>query len=214
MAGLVTLYAVASMITYNRKKRNAFYADQIRSQQELVMAAIEAEKAGLPMTEEQQLMLNRERARFQAEELRKAKPGFMKRVLAPITGRFSGGGEEGNAAEKGGEMVVKGPEQRKAAEGGDAAAERLGMEGMVEALKHGERKVEKGLKETAEENLRSGGKEAEAAVLDGFEKARRQQETENPTVAYGVPVDNVAEAKTVTETGKPRSSGWGGWLGR
>ena len=212
MAGLVTLYAVASMITYNRKKRNAFYADQIRSQQELVVAAIEAEKAGLPMTEEQQLMLNRERARFQAEELRKAKPGFMKRVLVPITGRFGGGGE-GNAAEKAEETVVKRSEQKKAAERGDVAAERSGREGTVEALKHDERKVEKGLKETAEENLRSGGKEAEAAVLGGFEKARRQ-EAGNPTVAYGVPVDNVAEAEKVTETGKPRSGGWGGWVGR
>ena len=207
------------MLTYNRKKRNAFYADQMRIRQELVMAAIENEKAGLPLTEEQQLMLNREKARFQAEELRKAKPSFMKRVLTPMTWRFSGAVEEGNAAEKAEETEVEGSEQTKAAEQPDVGAERSGGEGIVEALKHGERKVEKGLKETVEENLKSGGKEAEAALLGGFEKARRQA-ADKSTVAFGVPADNVAEAEPVTatetetETGKPQSGGWGGWFGR
>jgi len=198
------------MVTYNRKKRNAFYADQIRTQQELVMAAIEAEKAGLPMTEEQQLMLNREKARFQAEEERKRKPGFVGRLMAPVVGRL-GGGEEGEKLVEGlvgeGEGMMQAVEEK--VEGFVEGVERKGGE-VVDAVRHTEKEVERSLQETVRGNLGSGGQEAEAAVLEGIEQARR--DTEGSERAAGGSLDRRAE--NLAEAGKKKVEGWGGWFGR
>lgn len=184
------------MITYNRKKRNAFYADQIRTQQELVMAAIEAEKAGLPMTEEQQLMLNREKARFQAEEERKRRPGFVGRLMKPVVGRLGGG--------EGMMQAVEGK-----VEGFVEAVERKGGE-VVDAVRHTEKEVERGLQETVRGNLGGGGQEAEAAVLEGIEQARRG--TGGSERAVGGSLDQRAE--NMAEAGKKKVEGWGSWFGR
>lgn len=66
----VTAFALTDMIVYNRRKRKAYYADKTRERQESLMAAIENEKAGLPLSEEQALILNQERIRFNDEEER------------------------------------------------------------------------------------------------------------------------------------------------
>ena len=58
------------MIVYNRRKRKAWYADQARERQNTLTAAIENEKAGLPLSEDQALILNQERIRFNDEEER------------------------------------------------------------------------------------------------------------------------------------------------
>lgn len=199
MAGLVSAYGTLSLITYNRRKRDAFYADQMRTQQELVIAAIQAEKAGLPMTEEQQLMLNREKARFQAEEARNSKPGFLKRLVAPMTG-----GSEAVADYDEGKEVGPMENAEAEAEGQGETVGRKG-EGMVQAVRHGERVVEQALKETAEGNLTSGGKEAEAAVLGGFHNARNG--ATSTLEIFAQPVDQWAEP--ATETGKQKGDGWG-----
>lgn len=57
------------MIGYNRKKRKVWYADRKREREEGLLAAIENEKAGLPLSEFQALIMEEERTRFdQAEE--------------------------------------------------------------------------------------------------------------------------------------------------
>lgn len=56
------------MILHNRRKRAAFYAEQHNIYGQRLLEAIETEKAGLPLDEDQTLVLNRERARVQAEE--------------------------------------------------------------------------------------------------------------------------------------------------
>jgi len=205
---------VASIITYNRKKRNAFYADQIRTQQELVLAAIEAEKAGLPMTEEQQLMLNREKARFQAEEERKARPGWVGRVMAPVVGRLGGGVGEREREGDGEKLMGGGAEGVIQATEEKIEAFTEGIEkkrgAMVEAIRHTEKEVESGLQETVRGNLGGGGKQAETAVLEGFEQAR--SETESSTGAGGGSLDQRAEK--MAEAGRKKVEGWGSWFGR
>lgn len=59
------------MILHNRRKRAAFYAEQHNIYGQRLLEAIEAEKAGAPLDEDQTLVLNRERARVQAEEAAK-----------------------------------------------------------------------------------------------------------------------------------------------
>lgn len=59
------------MILHNRRKRSAFYAVQHSLYATRLLDAIETEKAGLPLDEDQILILNRERARVQAEEAKK-----------------------------------------------------------------------------------------------------------------------------------------------
>lgn len=59
------------MILHNRRKRAAFYAEQHSLYAARLISAIETEKAGLALDEDQVLVLNRERAKIQAEELKK-----------------------------------------------------------------------------------------------------------------------------------------------
>ena len=206
MAGLVTTYGVVAMIAFNRQKRNAFYADQIRAQQETVIAAIEAEKAGLPMTEEQQLMLNREKARFQAEETRNSKPGFLKRMVAPVTGRRAA--EEGDA-EREGKISTDGSEGTGAPNRDAVVGEKA--ERSIQTVSRGDREVAKGLKEMAAENPMSGGKQAEATTRGGVDTAR--EEIESTADVFAQPVDQWA--RSTTDTGKrKRDDGFGGWFGR
>lgn len=169
------------------------------------MAAIEAEKAGLPMTEEQQLMLNREKARFQAEEERKRKPGFVGRLMAPVVGRLGGGEREGVVGEGEGMMQAVEEKVGEFVEG----VERKGGE-VVDAVRHTEKEVERSLQETVRGNLGSGGQEAEAAVLEGIEQARR--DTEGSERAAGGSLDRRAE--NLAEAGKKKAEGWGSWFGR
>ena len=74
------------MILHNRRKRNAFYAEQHTIYQTRLVAAIETEKAGLPLDEDQTLIMARERAKVDAAE-RKHEKSF----LSGLTGMFTGG---------------------------------------------------------------------------------------------------------------------------
>lgn len=73
------------MILHNRRKRAAFYKEQHAIYQARVVSAIEIERAGLPLDEDQVLVLARERAKVQAEE-RKKEQGWLKGVAARFTG--------------------------------------------------------------------------------------------------------------------------------
>lgn len=59
------------MIIHNRRKRTAFYNEQHLLYTQRLLTAIETEKAGLPLTDDQTLVLNRERAKVRAEERKK-----------------------------------------------------------------------------------------------------------------------------------------------
>lgn len=69
----VTIFALSDMIIYNRRKRKEWYAQKTLERQTNLLTAIENEKAGLPLSEEQTIVMNQERARFKDEEERARK---------------------------------------------------------------------------------------------------------------------------------------------
>ncbi|MDI1485896.1 MAG: hypothetical protein OHK93_004085 [Ramalina farinacea] len=79
IAGGITAFALTDMIMHNRRKRAAFYAEQHALYTQRLVAAIETEKAGIPLTPDQALVLNRERAKIQAEE-RKREASWRRKV--------------------------------------------------------------------------------------------------------------------------------------
>lgn len=210
------------MIIYNRRKRDAWMADQVRHNEELITAAIANEKAGLPLTEDQQLALNNERARFEAEERRKAKGGVVRWLLTPFEGLVRGLKSSEDEEGKEEEEVMLGNE-RRAGEGGGMVA-RVGQkvfeveEEMVDGLQkvegevaHGVRRAERNLKEAVGGNLSSGGKQAKEGVLAAVHEAEREASGQ-PRAG---PLDQMAER--AVETGKDKvekaKGGWGNWFG-
>lgn len=85
LAAGVTVFAFTDMILHNRRKRAAFYKEQHAIYQARVVSAIEIEKAGLPLDEDQILVLARERAKVQAEQ-RKKEQGWLKGLTSILTG--------------------------------------------------------------------------------------------------------------------------------
>ena len=81
------MFTFTDMIIHNRRKRAAFTQEQHAIYQARVVAAIEIEKAGLPLDEDSLLVLARERAKLQAEE-RKKEQGWLKGLGARMTGSF------------------------------------------------------------------------------------------------------------------------------
>lgn len=204
------------MVVYNRRKRNAWMADQVRHNEELVTGAIANEKAGLPLTEDQELALNNERARFEAEERGKAKPGVGKWLLTPFEGLV--GGLKSSESQE--DEVVK----DEGSQGGGGIVDRVGQrvyeveEEMVDGLQkmegevaNGVRRAERNLKEAVAGNLSSGGKQAEGAVLAAVHEAEREA-SGHPR---GGQLDRMAEQ--AVESGKQKvekvKGGWGSWFG-
>ena len=189
------------MIVYNRRKRNAWMADQVRNQEELVMAAIENEKAGRLLTEDQELALNNERARFEAAERKKAKGGIIKRLITPFTGFFAGMKSSGSEEEE--EALGDG-------EGRGGLVDQVGQlvydveEEMVDGLQKAEgqavqgvRRAGRGLKEAVAGNLGSGGKQAEQEVLAAVHEAGREAERPPRGGLLDQMAENMAESGRV-----------------
>lgn len=66
----LTLFALADMIVYNRRKKREYFANLAQERQKALTAAIANEVAGLPLSEEQAIIMNQERKRFNDEEER------------------------------------------------------------------------------------------------------------------------------------------------
>ena len=66
----LTLFALADMIVHNRRKKREYFANLAQERQKTLTAAIANEVAGLPLSEEQALIMNQERKRFSDEEER------------------------------------------------------------------------------------------------------------------------------------------------
>lgn len=59
------------MIVYNRRKKREYFANLAEERQKTLTTAIENELAGLALSEDQALIMNQERKRFDDEEKRK-----------------------------------------------------------------------------------------------------------------------------------------------
>ena len=103
LAGGIAAFALTDMILHNRRKRAAFYAEQHALYASRLIAAVETERAGLPLTDDQTLVLNRERAKIAAEEERKRASWW-----GGVKGVFVGGlkSELDGAEEKGGVALL------------------------------------------------------------------------------------------------------------
>lgn len=177
------------MILHNRRKRTAFYAEQHALYDTRLLEAIETEKSGLPLDEDQTLIMNRERARVQAEEAAKERT-WGKRAK----GLFLGGLKENESEAtvpavvptEGQILEMIGVDQRRILE----TAEQGGRDGAGPGEEMGDRRNGNG-------------------VLQAIEQQRREGERllENRGVTGG-PLDQVAEEAIE----KVKEKGKGGWL--
>ncbi|KAL8852922.1 MAG: hypothetical protein Q9221_002172 [Calogaya cf. arnoldii] len=119
VAFFVTAFSLTDMIIYNRQQKALFIATQTAIYEQTLQAAIAAEQAGNPLTEEEQMVLNRERMVLKAEaekEERKKKGWGISATLFGTAGADMGAeegkvlGEKekvlGNAEVEGRESVV------------------------------------------------------------------------------------------------------------
>ena len=145
------------------------------------MEAIEAEKAGQVLDDDQRLVLNRERARVMAEEGKKER-SWRKRVKGWLVGGLKEGEEEGKT-----EMVVVPSE-----------AEVLGMVGVRES------DVMERLRGEREERRDGSG------ILEAVEEKRREAESSlEEREVRGGPLDRVAEEAVEKVKGKGGWMSWG-----
>lgn len=184
------------MILHNRRKRSAFYAEQRSLYATRLLDAIETERSGLPLDEDQTLILNRERARVQAEEAKKERSWG-----TSIKGLFVGGLKpaddvdihvvptEAEILEKIGVSQMKVLEAADGLREGQLAGSQAG--GESDGLRQGETRMEgQGVLQAVEEKRREGERELEARGVRGG------------------PLDRVAEEAVEKVAGK---GGWFTW---
>lgn len=168
------------MILHNRRKRNAFYAEQRSLYATRLLEAIETEKAGRPLDEDQTLVLNRERAKIMAEEEKKGRGwgwGVWELAFGGLRGEEVGVGQvvvptEAEVLER---IGVDEMEVLEVAEGKGGEGE---LGGKVERREEGESGLVKAVSEKRREVERRGGeggpldRMAERAVEKGMEKGK------------------------------------------
>jgi hypothetical protein len=88
VSGIVATAGITDMLMHNRRKRNEWLQEQeIKAARELVIAK-RAEALG-QATEDQRLLINRERAKFEAQEEKRNRPGIFKRTTTWLSGGLS-----------------------------------------------------------------------------------------------------------------------------
>ncbi len=171
------------MFIHNRRKRAAFLAEQHALYATRVMGAIEAEKAGQELDDDQRLVMNRERARVQAEEAKKER-SWRKRVKGWLVGGLKGDEEGGKE-----ELVV--PSEKEV----------LGMVGVTES---DVMERMRGGREEKGEEWRDG-----SGILEAVEEKRREVERSlEEREVRGGPLDRVAEEAVEKVKSK---GGWMSW---
>ena len=123
------------MLVFNRRKRNAFYDQQYRIYASKLLAAIETEKAGLPLTNDQALVLNRERLKI-AEDKRKYEQSWSYKIKHALSGDLKAVDEPGPKLYELGDIKLDGgriPTERE-------VLELIGVN-QLETLKQAEGKV-------------------------------------------------------------------------
>lgn len=141
VSGCVAAAGITDMLLHNRRRRNEWLAEQqARTARELAEAK-RAVAMGMEVTEDQMLLINRERAAEEAAEAKRNRPGMFKRATSYVFG-----GMEKEEA-KGGRL------------GAAAAAATVTpsavSEGPAEGQKH-DRGVLRAVEEKLDENRRQG----------------------------------------------------------
>ena len=196
------------MILHNRRKRSAFYAEQHALYGQRLLEAIEAEKSGQPLDEDQTLVLNRERARVMAEEAKRERSwrkGIKDFVLGGLKMDDGGGGvgEEQvlPPVQSEGEILQRlGIDQGTILERATAATDKE-VEGVVGVREEGTSRI---LQAVAEKR-REGERVVESAGVGGGPLDRM---AEGAVQAVGGKI-HVAEEKVGSSGG-----GWTSWWSR
>lgn len=178
------------MILHNRRKRAAFYTEQHTLYTSRLLAAIETEKAGIPLDEDQVIIMNRERAKVRAEE-EKQNGGLWKGVKGVFVGGLKKDmNDDRKEKENGGALEALGGKVPSEGE----VLERIGVSRV-------------GLLETAEGKMGEG----EGGVLKAVEEKRGkdwESTFENKSLGGG-PLDRMAERAAEDVRGR---AGWTSWV--
>ena len=175
---------MTDMILHNRSKRAAFFAEQHALYATRVMEAIEAEKAGRELDDDQRLVLNRERVRVEAEEAKKERKWGRR-----VKGWLIGG--------------LKGDEEEKAEVAVPTEGEVLAMIGVRESDVLGRTRREREREEKGEERREGSG------ILEAVQEKRREVEASAEEREFrGGPLDHVAEEAVEKVKSK---GGWMSW---
>ena len=184
IATLVTVFSLGDMVIYNRRKRNAFYAEQRMLLQQRLAEAREAAANGTA-NEDQRLLLNRERAAEEAEAAQKARKGPTDYLKALFS--------------------TKGLKEEET----DSATDLLGEEGL---RKMGEEASSTSTFIETGEQTRQPEQESQSSqsnILKMVNDQRRNGEKELEKRGFqGGPLDQVAEQTTKAE----KSGGWASWI--
>ena len=166
IAGGVTLFALGDMIIYNRRKRNAFYAEQHLLLQQRLAEAREAAAKGIA-DEDQILLLNRERAAEDAETARKARKG----VLGYVKALFSTEGLKQEETDSGTKLLGEEGLRKMGEETGGQTPLTAGVvapeETVGDVRSHQGEMVKGSIVEAVEQKRREGEKELEQRKVEG-----------------------------------------------
>jgi hypothetical protein len=88
VSGMVAVAGITDMLLHNRRRRNEWMAEQRAKSARDLIEAVEARERG-EATEDQLLLINRERAAREAEEAKKNRPGIFKRTTGWLFGGLS-----------------------------------------------------------------------------------------------------------------------------
>lgn len=189
ICGAITVASLIDMITINRKKRDAFYADEKAKRDNALAVALDAARAGAVLTEEQLSLVEDERFRIEEKERKKREGWGVKKF-------FFGGGLKSflmAGLDKGDGTRVEIFERPETEKKGRTAEEII-----TEAVEQ----VRMDGKTVLEEGTGKGEKASEENVVG--------QKASDKSIAAGGPVDQLAEK--ATEMAKPQSW-WGSWWG-
>ena len=182
-------FALTDMILHNRRKRSAFYAEQHAIYSQRLIEAIETEKSGMPLDEDQTLILNRERARVQAEEAAKER-SWGKRIKGVFIGDLKTD-EEGATAEN---VVVS-------SEG--EILQKLGVDQMSILERATQTDRDSGVNITDSGNIREEGRRDGSRILQAVAEKRREGERAMKAAGVrGGPLDQMAEEAVQAVGGK------------
>lgn len=88
VAGCVATAGITDMMMHNRRRRNEWFAEKQAEAAKELGEARRAQAAGVA-SEDQMLLINRERAAEEAEEARRSKPGVFKRATSWLSSGLS-----------------------------------------------------------------------------------------------------------------------------
>ena len=202
----ITAFSLTDMILHNRRKRTAFYNEQHAIYAQRLIGAIETEKAGLPLDEDQTLILNRERARVQAEEAAKAR-SWGKMIKGVFIGDLK---RDEDAGEPGEDVVV--PSEGE-------VLQKLGVDQTTILERAAQADRGSGVVGANSDGGREEGRRDGSGILQAVAEKRREGERAMDAAGVGGgPLDRMAEGAVRAVGGKMEaaeekvgSQSWSSW---